>query len=186
LNDLDLYAWKPGWRMGEQPRHRTSLGGTYDLPFGKGRPLLSSASPVVNAVLGNWSTSSLLAINSGAFPFIWDDIVLTGDPHISNPTPQKRFNTAAFAPLPAFTPRTAGVLFEGVQGPRHWNLDTSLSKTFPIRERLNLEFRAEAYNLTNSFIWNDPDMGLYNSTFGQCTWQYNRGREMQYTLRLIF
>jgi hypothetical protein len=32
----------------------------------------------------------------------------------------------------------------------------TLSKYFPIRERPELKFRAEAYNLTNSFVPSDP------------------------------
>jgi hypothetical protein len=186
MNDLTWYNWQADWRKGENPRHRMTLAGTYDLPFGKGRPLLNNAHKVVNAVLGGWSTSSLLTINSGEKSLFWDWTALVGDPRISNPTPKKRFNTAAFAPLPDFTPRTSPLLYDGVGGPGRWNLDTTLSKTFPIKERFDLEFRLEAYNLTNSFVWGNPDASFYSSTFGQCTSQANRGREMQYTLRLIF
>jgi Carboxypeptidase regulatory-like domain/TonB dependent receptor len=35
------------------------------------------------------------------------------------------------------------------RGPGAWNLDMSLSKTFPIHERVNVEFRAEAFNIFN-------------------------------------
>jgi hypothetical protein len=35
------------------------------------------------------------------------------------------------------------------RGPGFWNLDASLAKTFPIRERLGLEFRAEGFNVFN-------------------------------------
>ena len=63
-----------------------------------------------------------------------------------------------------------------------------ISKTFPIAERYKLEFRFEAYNLTNSLMWANPNM-----TVGQrpvrpvhCPGHGNRGREMQYTLRLMF
>jgi hypothetical protein len=125
-------------------------------------------------------------MNSGDYLMFWDDIVVNGDPAISNPTPQHAFNTTAFSPLPAFTPRTAPLVYDGVKGPMHWNLDSSLAKNFQIREGMKLEFRAEAYNLTNSFIWGDPDSGFWDSTFGQSTGQYNTGRQMQYTLRLIF
>lgn len=34
-------------------------------------------------------------------------------------------------------------------GPGIWNLDMALSKTFPIRESVNLEFRAEGFNVLN-------------------------------------
>jgi hypothetical protein len=35
------------------------------------------------------------------------------------------------------------------RGPGFWNFDAALSKTFPIHENLNLEFRAEGFNLFN-------------------------------------
>ena len=57
---------------------------------------------------------------------------------------------------------------------------------FAIKERCNLEFRFEAYNLTNSFVPTNPDMSVTSSTFGRTLDQQNRGREMQYSLRLQF
>ena len=67
-------------------------------------------------------------------------------------------------------------------------MDGTLSKSFPIKERYNLEFRFEAYNLTNSLMWANPNMTLGNATFGYSNAQAtnNRGRTMQYTLRFIF
>ena len=55
-------------------------------------------------------------------------------------------------------------------------------------ERYKLEFRFEAYNLTNSLMWANPNMTVGQATFGRSTAQAtgNRGREMQYTLRLVF
>ena len=63
-----------------------------------------------------------------------------------------------------------------------------MSKTFPIKEAYKLEFRFEAYNLTNSLMWANPNMTVNNALFGRSTGQAvtNRGREMQYTLRFIF
>jgi hypothetical protein len=69
-----------------------------------------------------------------------------------------------------------------------WNLDGTLSKVFPIKERYKLELRWEAYNLTNSLMWANPNMSVTSQLFGRSTAQAqgNRGREMQYTLRLQF
>ena len=39
----------------------------------------------------------------------------------------------------------------------------TISKTFPIEERYKLEFRFEAYNLTNSLMWANPNMTVGNS-----------------------
>lgn len=55
------------------------------------------------------------------------------------------------------------------RGPGIWNVDLSVSKTFPIREKVNLEFRAEGFNILNHhnlflqeglndvFNWSDVD-----------------------------
>ena len=67
-------------------------------------------------------------------------------------------------------------------------MDGTLSKTFPIQEKYNLEFRFEAYNLTNSLMWANPNMTLGHAQFGRSAAQAqgNLGRTMQYTLRFIF
>jgi hypothetical protein len=43
---------------------------------------------------------------------------------------------------------------------------------------------ADVYNLTNSFMPGPVEMNLYNSLFGRSVGQANRGRELQYSLRL--
>jgi hypothetical protein len=80
-----------------------------------------------------------------------------------------------------------------------WQMDLAVRRTFPIRERLRLQFRAEAFN-----IFNHPNFGAINgqsgtSTFGQATatlasslgvlsplYQTGGPRSMQFALRLIF
>jgi hypothetical protein len=112
--------------------------------------------------------------------------LVTGDPHIANPSRTEGFNTAAFQILPAFTPRTNPWQYDGITGPRYFQLDSTLYKIFPIRERFRLEVKVEAYNLTNSFIPTDLDVSVTSATFGRSTNQSNLGRAMQYTLRLMF
>ena len=84
--------------------------------------------------------------------------------------------------------RTNPRQYPGVVGPKMWNLDATISKYFPIRERFQLEFKFEAYNLTNSFIPGLPNTSVTSALFGRSTTQEqeNRGREMQYSLRLHF
>jgi hypothetical protein len=136
-------------------------------------------------MFGGWSTSNLFMYNSGTF-LRFAALQVNGDPHIDNPTRYKAFNTAAFAILPAFTPRTNPLQYEGLTGPRYFQLDASLSKVFAVRDRIKVEFKTEAYNSTNSFIPSDPDVSVTSATFGRETSQQNTGRELQYTLRIIF
>ena len=91
----------------------------------------------------------------------------------------------------------------GIYGPGYWQIDTSLSRTFQVREGQKLEFRAEAFNLTNSFIPGQPTtngtgttVNLNSNTFGQITTSQNStgatsatpssARVMQFALRYVF
>jgi hypothetical protein len=51
---------------------------------------------------------------------------------------------------------------------------------------MRLEFKMEAYNMTNSFMAGPPNVTVTSSLFGRSTTQANLGRQMQYTLRLHF
>ena len=49
------------------------------------------------------------------------------------------------------------------------NTDLSLFRNFPITERLNLQFRAEAYNLSNTPHFANPNGNRNSSNFGKIT-----------------
>ncbi|HZT29823.1 MAG TPA: TonB-dependent receptor [Bryobacteraceae bacterium] len=186
FNAIDQYNNQLTYIDSNNPRHRLSAAGSYDFPFGRGRKYLANMHPVLNAIIGGWQTSHLLLINSGPFLRFGQMITDGSNPRLDNPTRDRWFDTSKFQrPLP-YTLRTNPWQYPGVVGPKFWNLDSTLSKVFPIKERFNLEFRFEAYNLTNSFVPTNPDMSVTSSTFGRTLSQQNRGREMQYSLRLMF
>jgi hypothetical protein len=56
-----------------------------------------------------------------------------------------------------------------VIGPGRLNFDTSLYKTFKIRENTNFEFRAESFNTFNHTEFNSIGSSFGSSTFGQAT-----------------
>jgi hypothetical protein len=190
FNDIDQFADNFTWLNSNNPRHRLTLSGTYDLPFGKGRRFANNMHPVLNGFLGGWSSSSIFYFRSGEF-LRFPAAVVEGDPRISNPGPNAWFNQAAFKPQPAFTPRSNPFQYEGITGPGYRNWDTTLAKEFPIKEGMKLEFKMEAYNSTNSFFWGNPNMtaGAVGTTqFGRSFIQNPevRGREFQYSMKLIF
>ena len=187
FNDITQYVNDVFWLGSNNARHRLTLAGTYELPFGKGKPFGASLHPVLNAAFGGWQLSGIYSYRSGEF-IRFGAAEMAGDPAIDNPGPGKWFNTDAFRVLPAFTPRTNPYQYSGITGPIFWNTDATVSKNFPIKERYKLEFRFEAYNLTNSLMWAPPNVAVGNPLFGRSTAQAttNRGREMQYTLRFIF
>jgi len=101
-----------------------------------------------------------------------------GDKSIKN-----YLNPAAFA-LPALG--TLGNVGVGaIEGPGSWQFDAALSRTFQIGERQRLEFRAEAFNVTNSFRMNDPTTNFNSGLFGQVT-SAQDPRIMQFALKYVF
>ena len=185
FNSIDQYANNPTYLDSNNPRHRISIAGSWDLPFGKGRQFLHNLPPVLNAIIGDWQTSHLALANSGTF-LRFGQMITDGSTPAVYGDPNKWFDISKFQkPLP-YTPRINPYQYPGVTGPKFWNLDSTLSKTFPIKERVRLEFRFEAYNSVNCFVWADPNMTVTSSLFGRSTSQVNRGREMQYSLRLQF
>jgi hypothetical protein len=71
-------------------------------------------------------------------------------------------------------------------GPKVFNMDLALSKRFRITDRYNIEFKAEAFNLTNSVSFFIADMDINSSTFGQIDEVAVGSRVMQFSLRFDF
>jgi len=101
-----------------------------------------------------------------------------GDKSVNN-----YLNPAAFA-LPAIgTLGNTGSY--SVRGPGTWQFDVALSRTLQVRETKKVEFRAEAFNVTNSFRMNDPTTVLNSNLFGQVT-SAKDPRIMQFALKYVF
>jgi outer membrane receptor protein involved in Fe transport len=170
--------------------HRFVLSSMYDLPFGKTGP------GFYRALVGGWQLNGILTLQSGnpigvtvgagGRPFAGSRPNLIGDPKASNRTIDGWFNAAAFE-LPA--ERTAGT------GPRNLSnyrtdglatLDLSLNKSFAITERFRLQFRAEAFNFTNTPTFGQPGTGFGSPTFGVITTTATAARQVQLGLKLLF
>jgi hypothetical protein len=74
------------------------------------------------------------------------------------------FNTAAFQRPAVGTFGNLGM--RNLVGPANWQFDAALTRTFRIAETQDLEFRAEAYNVTNSFRPTNPNTQHSNAQFG--------------------
>jgi hypothetical protein len=95
----------------------------------------------------------------------------------------KYFNTAAFTPAGQFVIGNSSR--DPVRGPGLQNADLMIGKTFRLNERLNLEFRAEAFNVSNTPPLNDPIGILGNSQFGSIISAGNP-RDFEFVLKLHF
>ena len=171
-----------------RPRHRLAIAGVYEFPLGRGRRYLAHLPPVVDAVVGGWTTSAIFYYNAGEL-LRFGQMDVIGDPHIDNPSKWGlRFNPQAFRQSPPFTMRTNPKWFGGILGPGYKNLDVTLAKFFRLNERFQLEFKMEAYNISNTFTGANPDLTVTRSTFGRVLTQVSgiTGREFQYNLKLHF
>ena len=93
------------------------------------------------------------------------------------------FNIAAFTNAPQFTIGTSSR--NPVRGPGLQEADLMVGKTFRITERFNLEFRAEAFNVTNTPPLNDPNGSFGSAAFGTITSAGNP-RDFEFALKLHF
>jgi hypothetical protein len=96
------------------------------------------------------------------------------------------FNPAAFASQAVGT--LGNERINQLFGPHFRHLDLSAFKAFPVTERVNVEFRAECFNLTNTATFATPNATLGGSFFGQVTSTDTRytPREFQFALKLRF
>jgi hypothetical protein len=170
---------------------------TYELPVGKGR-LLSTGNRVVDFAVGNWQANAIFTARSGQ-PYTitasgdiantgntnYERADLVGDPSLSHPSTSKWFNTSAFA-IPAIY--TYGNLGRNtLRRQSFWNLDCSIFRQFPIRERMKLEFRAEAFNIFNTVVYGAPAADISIATsFGHVTSTTNNPRSLQLGAKIIF
>ncbi|HSR51887.1 MAG TPA: TonB-dependent receptor [Acidobacteriota bacterium] len=179
-------------------RNRFVFSYSYDLPFGQGRRFGSDMGRLADQLLGGWQINGIVSFTSG-YPLT---VLQAGDPSRtgllgnSRPdrladgnlpsdqrTPERWFDTAAFGPQPDAMLGDAG---RGIiTGPGTQNVDFSLFKQIFISEDVDLQFRAEFFNLLNRPNFNLPDPVLQNATFGEVL-SAGSAREIQFGLKLIF
>jgi hypothetical protein len=161
-----------------EPFNRTqnlSVNGTADLPFGKGKKLLSDGAG--SALAGGWKLTALLASFTG-LPFSVSSSttplncpgcvsaqranqVLPGAQILGGTGPgQAWFNPLAFAPVTTATLGTEG--YDSLYGPGAINLDMGLFREFRVRERWHFEIRGEALNATNTPHFSNPGANVNN------------------------
>ncbi len=173
------------------------LSSLYELPWGRGKHWGSDWSRPADLALGGWQLSGIYTLQSG-LPF---SVTANGTPsntradlignlvvHTGNI--RQYFDTSAFQ-APAATggiynaPGTAGR--DILRGPGSSNIDMALLKSFSFAERYRLEARVQAYNLTNTPHFANPNSDINGSNFGLITsTQPCSYRQVELGLRLSF
>jgi len=87
--------------------------------------------------------------------------------HFNGRSVARYFNTAAFTEIPQFVIGNSSR--NPVRGPGLQNADLMIGKTFRVNERVNLEIRAEAFNVSNTPPFNDPNGSFGSAAFGSIT-----------------
>jgi len=192
-DDIDEYANKFSWYDRGLPRHNLRASGTYQLPFGRGRQYFSTVPKWADEIIGGWATSQIFYWMSGSL-LNFPTTGMTCDPRQNVPS-GAWFNPNCIITAPSYTIATAPPYYEGLRGPRFWQIDSTVAKTFNLNERFNLEFRLEMYNMPNTFIPGSPNVcgvSQCGSIAGLSTSEAsgsngaNYGRELQGSLRLHF
>jgi hypothetical protein len=102
----------------------------------------------------------------------------------SQRNPAKYFNIAAFSSAGTYTLGNASR--NPVRGPAYRDGDIALLKHTAIGDRMDAEFRAEVFNLTNTPAFAQPN-GSYGSTaFGSITSTATDPRVVQFAVRLSY
>ncbi len=173
LNELDTYQNNLQYLNSNQPRHRFTAAGTYELPVGTGRTFGKTMPRALDAVVGGWKITGMSTYMSGAILRFGKMNYLGGDVTVSDPSPSKWFNTSVFTSIAAntYVIRSNPMQFDNLTGPCYYMLDGTLAKIFKITERIRTELDLRAFNALNRLNRGNPNLSVTSSQFGQALYQ---------------
>jgi hypothetical protein len=175
---------------------RQSFVGTalYELPWGRGRMWMNDAPKVVDYLVGGWQWNNILTLQTGAPMDVNDGGLLYTQYNGGCRTGVSEYVWLS-CPANAFTHLSTptGNLARGYfHGPDLRTWDSSIFKTLAFTERYKLELRLEGINVTNHPLFQNPDGGVTDGTFGQLgpsagnSTRYSSERHVQLVARFTF
>jgi hypothetical protein len=186
FDEVAAYLNELTFQESSAPRHRMSVAGIYELPFGQARAHLSQLPGLLDGIVGGWQIAGVFYFNSGQY-LRFGSMLVDGDPTIDNPTPDRWFDTSKFQRQPAFTPRTNPWQYPGLTGPVFWTIDSTLTKLVRVTGNVRTEFKLAAYNVTNRLNRANPDLSVLSSNFGRTLRQGgSTGRQVELGLKILF
>lgn len=190
--------------------HNFSLGGTYDLPFGKTRTMGKAWNRATDFVLGGWTINYVASLHSG-FPVTIQTTDLTnmavrgatrpnryGALTYSNQSIDNWFGTGNTFCGPGINdgkcaygqmaPGTFGNSAKGTEhAPDFKNLDLGIGKKFNLTERRYFDFRAEFFNALNHTSFSPPARNIAApASFGTITSTVSSPRNIEFALKFYF
>ena len=176
--------------------HNFAYSFGYQLPFGKGKRFISNPGRWTQGVLGGWQIQGIFVARNGLpfTPTVSKDNAnigvgsqrpnRSGSGRLSNPTINRWFDVTAFKDPGSFNYGNSGRSI--LRPDYHRGFDFSVFKHFAITETSRLEFRAEAFNLTNTPVFSGPNTNIDTSSGGQVTSTANSPRQIQFALKYNF
>jgi hypothetical protein len=168
----------------------------YELPFGPGRKWLSKG--IGSHILGRWQFSGVTTLSRGLpmvitgpnntrLPGVGAAAIRLKDPVLpeSERTLDRYFDTTAFLPAPTYSLGNDSRTQPKLRIPGLNTFDLNLSRSQPIGERMNIQFRAELFNAFNKPQFNAPVGNVTATNFGSINGASN-SRVIQMGLRLSF
>ena len=210
------YMAKADWGLATYDvRNIGVVSATYELPFGNGQKYMSSSGGM-NYLVGGWTINSIVTAQSG-FPFTpqlsynpsnngdtrnpvrpflnpaFTGSVITG-------TAAQWFNPNAFIGQPTGSGFWGNVGRDTYIGPGLATWDFSVMKETHILEKLNLQFRAEIFNILDRANFNTPSLitnvlppgansstpTIVSPTAGVITSTSTTSRQVQFGLKLLW
>jgi hypothetical protein len=182
--------------------HNFQLATVYELPFGTNKKWATTG--MSNTVFGGWQLNGVFSAFAGRpFQLTASDASLNMPGNQQTPDQVKDnveilgnvggdgtyFDTSAFARVTEV--RFGNVGRNTMRGPGQVNLDLGLFRVFKITQTVDLQFRAEAFNATNTPHFSQPNGSVNSSNFGKIlstdrNWAMGRSRQFRFGFRLSF
>jgi hypothetical protein len=173
------------------------IGGLYELPFGKGKTYLQNG--FAGRVLGGWQFNGTFSAYSG-LPFtVTASGASLNAPNNTQTADQILPTVASLGGIgpgnPYYDPHAFAAVTDVrfgnsgrniLRSPAIFNTNISLFRTFPINERLNLQFRAESFNLSNTPHFSAPSANVSSGNFLVITSAAQDQRQFRFGLKLAF
>jgi hypothetical protein len=178
--------------------HMLQLAYVYELPFGAGKNWATNGA--AKAILGGWQINGIFSAYQGRQYTLSASGASLNMPGGNIQTPDQVkdtveklgfvgddgtfFDTSAFARVTEVRFGTVGR--NTMRGPGVVNMDVSLFRSFRLTEKLDMQFRAETFNVSNTPHFANPNGNVNSSNFGKVLSVANDPRSFRFGLRLSF